>query len=415
MRFLPATCLGVTLALTTPLPAQDAPPPLVVVGATLIDGRAAAPVENATVTVIDGVITDITVGPVTPPSGAVVVEARGRYLLPGLIDAHSHLNTLAAARRALESGVTTIRTAGVGGYRDVAIRDLVRDRRLPGPDILATGVYVTPNIGDAILADPRLAGLGSEVQSLRELEHLVRVNVDRGVDWIKTRGTERAGRPETDPREQVYNVTQLETIVTTAAESDIRVMAHAHGDTGIRDAVLAGARSIEHGTYASDETLRLMKERGTYLVPTLSSISSFGQAGDYADPALFLRGLHMAPRRMESVTRAYAMGIPIVTGVDTSYESDSYARVSREIGFLVDVGVSPFDAIRGATSLAAEMLGIEERTGTVEVGREGDLILIERNPLEDIRSIQDLLVVVSNGYVVVNRLDTIDRAPVIPE
>jgi len=369
---------------------------------------------DVTVVVRDGVIVSVETGAVRPPVGATVVEARGRFLLPGLIDAHSHLASIDAYRRALESGVTTVRTAGVGGFTDVAMAEMVRTGVFAGPDVLATGVYVTPEIGDGVLSDPRLFTLTGEVRGLDELEHLVRVNIERGARWIKTRGTERAGVPTTDPREQVYSVEQLRVIVETAAEYDVPVMAHAHGDSGVRAAVEAGVRSIEHGTYASEETLQLMLERGTWLVPTLSSISSFGQSGDYADPRLFLRGLHMAPRRQETVARAIELGIPIATGVDTSYEEDSFARVGREVEFLAEQGMSNADAVAAATSRAAELLGVQDETGSIRPGLEADLILIDRNPLDDIRSIQDLLVVISNGTVVVNRLATIDGRPAIP-
>ena len=397
-------------AAAVPAHAQD----LFIVGARVLDGVSDTPIEDATIVVRDGRIEAVETGPVTVPSGATVIQASGRFVLPGLMDGHSHLATLDAYRRALESGVTTIRTAGVGGFSDVAMAAMVAAGHLPGPDVLATGVYVTPEIGDAVLSDSRLYELTGEVRGLEELEHLVRVNIERGARWIKTRGTERAGVPTTDPREQVYSVEQLRVIVETAAEYGVPVMAHAHGDSGVRAAVEAGVRSIEHGTYASEETLQRMLELGTYLVPTLSSISSFGQAGDYADPRLFLRGLHMAPRRRETVARAIELGIPIVTGVDTSYEEDSFSRVSREVEFLVELGMSNADAIRAATSGAAELFGLSERTGRIAPGLEADLILIDRNPLEDIRSLQDLLVVVSNGQVVVNRLDLIDRRPTIP-
>ncbi len=389
-----------------PLSAQDE---LYIVGANVLDGVSPTPIPMATVHLRDGRIVSVQPGG-SVPAGARVIEARGRYLLPGLMDAHSHLVTLDAYRRALESGVTTVRTAGVGGFTDVAMAEMVRQRRLPGPDVIATGVYVTPDLGDAVLADPRLYDLAA-VQSATDLAGLVNVNIDRGARWIKTRATERAGLPTTDPREQVYSVDQLRTVVETAAARGVTVMAHAHGNGGVRAAVEAGVRSIEHGTYASEETLQLMKARGTWLVPTLSSVTSFGQAGDYADPRLFLRGLHMAPRRQEMVARAIELGIPIVTGVDTSYEPDSYARVSREIGFLVELGMSNHDAIRAATSRAAELFGIADRTGHIMPGLEADLILVDRNPLEDIRSIQDVLLVISNGFVVVDRLGRIDRVP----
>jgi imidazolonepropionase-like amidohydrolase len=147
-----------------------------------------------------------------------------------------------------------------------------------------------------------------------------------------------------------------------------------------------------------------MAEHGTYLVPTLSSISSFGMSGDYSDPALYLRGLHMAPRRRGVVRRAYELGIPMVTGIDTYYREDTFSRVSREVGFLVDQGVTPFDALRGATSLAAEMLGIANETGSIQQGLDADLLVVDLNPLDDIRSLQDVLVVISNGHVVLKRI-----------
>jgi imidazolonepropionase-like amidohydrolase len=217
----------------------------------------------------------------------------------------------------------------VGGYRDVVLRELVKQGRLAGPDILATGVYVTPDLGESVLADVNLAPLMDGVESLEDLRALVRINHEHGVDWIKARTTERSGLVDNDPRAQVYTEEQIRAVVDEATKLGMPVMIHAHGESGVRAAVLGGARSVEHATYASDETLRLFKARGTYLVPTLGSITSFGQPGDYADPAHLLRGLHMAPRRIEMVQRAYAMGIPIVTGADTGYGPESAARRAR--------------------------------------------------------------------------------------
>jgi imidazolonepropionase-like amidohydrolase len=387
----------------TPGPSSAQEPVIALVHANVVDAVRGEPVLDATLLLRDGTIEALGAGE-APPSGARVIDVRGLWVVPGLVDAHSHVNTLSGVRRALESGVTTIRTAGVSGYRDVAIRDLVRAGVLAGPDILATGVYVTPDLGDDILTDPRLVQLESGVRDVESLRHLVAVNADRGVDWIKTRGTERAGLPETDPREQAYTEEELRAVVEAARTRGIHVLSHAHGYSGVRAAVLAGVRSVEHGTFASDETLTLMAERGTYLVPTLSSISSFGQAGDYADPRLFLRGQFMAPRRLAAVSRAYAMGIPIVAGVDTSYGPGAYARVSREIGLLVQAGLTPRDALAAATSRAAEMLELADRIGRIAPGFEADLLVVDRNPLDDPGALQDALLVVSNGQVVLDRL-----------
>jgi imidazolonepropionase-like amidohydrolase len=405
-RFLGVVALAIPLLLTPHAAMAQAPPPeLYIIHANVLDGVTPEVIVDATVTTGGGKILSVGTGPVNPPDGVEVIDLQGRFLVPGFIDAHSHVNDLAGVRRALESGVTTIRTAGVGGYADVGLRDLVRQGMLPGPDIVTTGVFVTPNISNAVLWDERLYELHlTGVETEDQLRMLVRINIDHGADWIKTRTTDRAGLAERDPRTQIYTEHQLRIIVEEAASAGVPVMVHAHGDAGIRAAVLAGARSIEHGTYASEETLQLMKERGTYLVPTLSSISSFGAAGDYSDPALYLRGLHMAPRRRGVVRRAHELGIPLVTGVDTYYGEDSHSRVSREVGFLVEQGVSAFDALRGATNLAAALLGIDDETGSIQTGLDADMVAVDLNPLEDIRSLQDVLVVISNGRVVLKRI-----------
>ncbi len=391
--------------LTYPTVAQDVAAPLWVINANVIDGLNPETVFGATIVVSGGKIERIDVDAPTPPAGVEVVDVQGRYVVPGLIDAHSHVNDLVGVRRALESGVTTIRTAGVGGFADIGIRDLVKRGLLEGPDIVTSGIFVTPDIGNAVLWDERLYDLHlTGVETEEQLRQLVRINIDHGVDWIKTRTTDRAGLAERDPRTQIYTERQIRVIVEEAARAGISVMVHAHGDAGVRAAVLGGAKSIEHATYASEETLQLMVEHGTYLIPTLSSISSFGTTGTYSDPALYLRGLHMAPRRRGVARRAHELGIPLVAGIDSYYREDSNARVSREVGFLVDQGVPPFDAICGATSLAAEMLGVADQTGSIQPGLDADLLVVDLNPLDDIRSLQDVLVVISNGHVVLKRI-----------
>jgi imidazolonepropionase-like amidohydrolase len=198
-----------------------------------------------------------------------IIDCQNNFLAPGLIDAHSHLDNLASAKRALQAGVTTVRTAGVSAYQDVSLMELSRQGKIAGPDIVPAGVYVSPDLEETVLADVRLAPLLNGVRSEEELRLLVNVNIDRGARVIKTRGTERAGRPDTDPRQQVYTEQQLRVVVQEAAKRNVPVMVHAHGDEGARAAVLAGAKSIEHGTFLTEETLKLMKEKNVYLVPTL--------------------------------------------------------------------------------------------------------------------------------------------------
>ena len=375
-----------------------------IINSNLIDGYSPKLQSNMTVLVSNGEIVSIKKqGKVS--ANYQIIDLNGMVLLPGFIDAHTHIRSLDAARRAMESGVTTARSASTPNYQDVAIREMVKASQFIGPDIVAAGVFVTPNLGETILADPRLGALKDGIHSENALRTIVRVNADHGVDFIKTRGTERAGLPHTDPRKQTYTEAQLKIIVDEAKKYDIPVMAHAHGDEGGYAAIKAGVRSIEHGTYLSEKSLKLMKKMGTYLVPTFTTVVDLTEpGGDYDNPVLFIRGQHMLPALENTVTMAYDLGIKIVTGADTGYGPNSTTRVGMEITNFVRLGMKPMDAIQSATIVGAELLQISNKTGTVEVGKEADLIVVTKNPLEDIRTIQDVVFVMSNGQIGLNRL-----------
>ena len=374
------------------------------INAKLIDGYSPKLQSNMTVLVSNGEIVSI------KKQGRVsanyqIIDLNGMVLLPGFIDAHTHIRSLDAAKRAMESGVTTARSASTPNYQDVAIREMVKASQFIGPDIAAAGLFVTPNLGETILADTRLGVLKDGIHSENALRTIVRVNADHGVDFIKTRGTERAGLPHTDPRKQTYTEAQLKIIVDEAKKYDIPVMAHAHGDEGGYAAIKAGVRSIEHGTYLSEKSLKLMKKMGTYLVPTFTTVVDLTEpGGDYDNPVLFIRGQHMLPALENTVKMAYDLGIKIVTGADTGYGPNSTTRVGMEITNFVRLGMKPMDAIQSATIVGAELLQISNKTGTVEVGKEADLIVVTKNPLEDIRTIQDVVFVMSNGQIGLNRL-----------
>ena len=397
--------LAAAALITSALAAQGTPgTTIAITHANVVDGVAAVPLRDATIVISGGRIVSIRAGG-PAPAGAQVIDLAGRWVAPGMIDAHTHIATLANARRALFSGVTTVRSASVPAYQDVEMREMARAGQIVAPDFLATGVFVTPNLGETILADARLGALAGGVNTAAELRALVRVNLDHGVDWIKTRGTERAGLPDTDPRKQVYDEAQLRVIVEEAATRGIPVMAHAHGDEGAYAAVAAGVRSIEHGTYLSDSTLRLMKQKGTWLVPTLSTMVDLTQpGGDYDDPVLQLRGQHMRPRLEDTIRRAHAMGIPLATGADTDYGPEGVTRIAHEVMRFHDLGLSTVESLASATSGAAELLGIGSRTGRVAAGLEADLIVLDGNPLDDPAWLQDVLIVITNGRVVLNRL-----------
>lgn len=355
-----------------------------------------------TVLVRNGLIEKIIDAQDSVPADYTIIDGENNYLMPGLIDVHTHLDTLEQARRALHSGVTTVRTAGVPAYQDVALAELSRSGKIPGPDVVAAGVYVTPNLEDSVLADPRLAILANGVQSDKELRHLVRINIDRGVQVIKTRGTERAGRADTDPREQTYTQHQLEVVVQEAAKAGIPVMVHAHGDEGARAAVLAGARSIEHGSYLETETLQLMQQRGTFLVPTF--ITMLEMLEQEYEGVLRVRGMYMVPKLENVIREAHKLGVTMATGADNYYDDQSVNRISLEVWHLVRLGLSHFDALQAATVNSADLLMLGDRTGRIAAGFEADMILIPANPLEDISALQDVLLVMSNGKVALKRI-----------
>jgi imidazolonepropionase-like amidohydrolase len=385
---------------TCPLIAQAGS--FALVNCNVFDGVNDAVRENLTVLVKGRLIDEISESGPPPPAGHEVIDCQGNYLMPGLMDVHTHLENQAQAKRALESGVTTIRSASVPAFEDVGLRELVRTGALPGPDVLAAGVYVTPQLEDSILADPRLASLFNGVNSDEELRRLVQVNADRGVDVIKTRGTERAGRSDTDPRQQVYNRHQLEVIVDEAGKHNLTVLVHAHGDEGALAAVQAGARSIEHGTYLSNTTLQLMKEKGTWFVPTYITMLEM-QEEEY-DHVQRLRGSHMVARLEQTIRDAHKLGVRFATGADSYYDPMSLNTISLEVMYLNRLGLGNFEALQAATVSSAELLRVQDITGRIEEGFEADLILLPANPLQDIMALQDVLLVISNGEIALKRI-----------
>ena len=377
---------------------------LILYNANLIDGIANVEKRNMMIFISNGKIESVKKDGIKP-KGYELVDLNGMYLLPGFIDAHTHIRSIDAANRALESGVTTARSASTPNFQDISIREMVKTGALIGPDMIATGVFVTPNLGETILADTRLGDLHGGVHKEDDLRKVVRVNAKRGVDFIKTRGTERAGLPQTDPRKQTYTESQLKIIVDEANKYNIPVMAHAHGDEGGYAAVKAGVKSIEHGTYLTPRTLKLMKKMDTFLVPTFTTVLDLTQpGGDYDNPVLIVRGQHMLPSLETTVKMAYKMGIKIATGADTGYGPNSTTRVGMEITNFVNLGMKPLDAIQSATIIGAELLGIANKTGTISIGKEADLIVVTSNPFNDIRTIQDVVFVMSNGRIALNRL-----------
>jgi imidazolonepropionase-like amidohydrolase len=379
---------------------------LAMTNVNVVDVRTGDILRNTTVVVRGGKIRSVGTG--SAPRGMEVVDMQGRYMTPGLFEGHFHGGTVGSARRALVSGVTTAKGASVGGYTDVALMEMVDAGLIPGPDILPAGVYVTPELGNtnAILADPRLYRYANKALHGEDaLRDVVRINADRGVAWIKTRTSglsSRTGGP--DALAQVYSDEELAAIVDEASRHDIPVSCHAHGIEVVIAAIEAGCASVEHASYVNEEGLRLMKERGTLWIPTYISVTGFELPhDDYNSTIARQRHPHLVENLGRMIRKGYEMGVTILTAVDSGYGPESVYRVSGEVNAFIEFGMTPLAALQSATIHSAEAYGLADRTGAIEPGLDADLLIFDRNPLEQPSVLHNPLMVMSNGRVGLNR------------
>jgi imidazolonepropionase-like amidohydrolase len=372
--------------------------------ANVIDGIADEPLRDVTVVVENGRIASVRSGVERPPDGAVIVDLAGRWLLPGLIDAHEHLRNLTQARALVASGVTTVRSLHSDHFIDVGIRELHRGGMSDLPDALTSGYMIRPDMSASegfFLDFPELAALSrGQVAGADNVRKLVRANVRHGVDEIKLLATERGGTPETDPRRQTFTEEDMAAIVSEARTANLPVAAHAHGDEGAAAAVRSGARTIEHGSLLSDATLDLMRARGTCLIPTLALANVIPAIPDFQEAPLEFRerttALFASAHR--TAARAYRKGVPIAAG------TDSGASLTSEIAELVAIGMPPMAATKAGTSQSAHCIGIDSRTGSVRPGLEADLLVVERNPLDNVSALNQVALVINDGVIAVNRI-----------
>jgi len=383
-------------------------PVLVLEHANLIDGISDAPQRDVTVVVAEGKIKAVSAERISPPANAKRFDLSGRWLLPGFIDAHVHPYSIKYAKSLLAiDGMTTGRSMVTARYVDVELRERHRRGEFDIPDILAAGYPVVPNMVTfpihmpAIFEDhPQLKDLRGNVDiGVAGARRLVRANLDHHVDVIKVFATNTAWVQNMDPRGRALSNGQLVAAVAEARNAGIPVAAHAYGDEGVAAAVRAGVSSIEHGVYLTDETLELMKEKNVFFVPTIIAFSQHGQTESKASlPAwLAARKQDLTVSVRDAARRAHKMGLRVLPGTDGG-------RISDEITELVGIGMTPMEAIQAATSRCAETLGISKRTGSILPGLEADLIVLNGNPLEDIKAVGNVVLVVNDGRIAANRL-----------
>ena len=407
---------------------------LVLTGATLIDGTGAAPVPDAAV-VIDGERI-IAAGPrrgLAWPADAQVMDVAGRTLLPGLIDAHDHLASHGyglATRFGLDEPASTahMRTARVlvgdprhglhdGPRRGRARLGLQAGRRAgtdPGaapragdPDHLADGRHrrsrepVRSRLCCAVF-DPLLPN--SVANGPDAVRDVVRTMVRAGADVIKTATTGGASsRPGHGPKDAAFSLEEMQALVTESHALGRRVMCHALGGPGLRTALAAGVDSIEHGSYLDEEPemMAQMAERGVFLVPTLTVYVYHRES---QAPHVRARARELYQHHVATVQRALELGVPIAAGTDAG--GHGHPKNALEIVYLVEAGLTPMQALRAATQWAAKCLGLERELGTVEKGRLADLVVVDGNPLDDVKVLLEperIQLVVKGGAVCVDR------------
>jgi imidazolonepropionase-like amidohydrolase len=397
---------------------------------TLIDGTGAAPVRNAVILIQGDRITAVGAN-VRVPTGATLIDLSDATVLPGFIDAHVHLagHTIgdgdwqhagltelpsqlallgaAHAQQTLEAGFTTVRVVGSGNFSDVALRNAIDAGWIPGPRILAAGTSFGINgghcdgssgyqPGSAISRGTIETGAADGVEEVREA---VRYNVKHGADVIKICATGGVLSPTDSVGVQQYTEEEIRAVVEAAHMTERRVAAHAHGSAGIKAAVRAGVTSIEHGSILDAEAVALMKQKGTWLVPTLLAgftVESLATAGRLP-PAIAAKALAIAPRMHNSFKLAVDGGVKIALGTDAGVMR--HGTNAREFALMVRYGMTPMQAIVAGTSNAATLLGLEREIGTLAVGKRADVVAVTGNPLDNVDILQNVQFVMKSGRV----------------
>ncbi len=389
-------------------------PAIVIRAGGLLDVRTGEILEGATVVVQGGRI--VSVGPPSsaePAEGAQVLDLHELTLLPGLIDAHVHLAWGAQppapaapgekppipgtqeALATLRAGFTTVRNLGSTGRADLALRDAVASGLIPGPRILAAGppLGLPGGVCDGVFAgEGAVSGVAATAARVGQL-------AEAGVDLIKLCAGGGVLPSLTEAGSVEYTEEVIRAIVVAAHARGLKVAAHAQGPAAILNAVRGGVDSIEHGGLLDEESARLMRDRHVWLVPTLYRLDwvlESSQAGGAAEPALAaLRAAREAART--SAARAFAMGVPIACGTDATVVP--HGLNARELRVYVELGMKPIDAIRTATLNAAELLGLASEIGSLEPGRQADLIGVEGNPLSEISALEKVRFVMKSGVI----------------
>jgi imidazolonepropionase-like amidohydrolase len=402
---------------------------VVVLAGRLVDTVAGAVLSDRAVVIHAGRV-EAVIPATQAPSDARTIDLSTRTVLPGLIDCHAHLigeldegqgygylvgrssaqealTGVPNARATLQAGFTTVRDVGTfHAFVDLALRDEIERGRIPGPRMMCAGAYITcPGGGGDITGLPAGTSIPAELQvGVSSGPDQVRSNsrriLDAGADMIKVIATGAVLTAGTDPGKPEFTEEEIRAAVEEAEARGTHVAAHAHGAEGANRAIRAGVRSIEHGCLIDDGTIDLMVERGTYLVCDMFDGDWMLQEGPrlgYSDEVLGKTELTNDAQR-ENFARAVKAGVRIAFGTDAGVYP--HGMNAKNLAFHVRYGQTPIEAIRSATIVSAELMGWEDRAGSLEPGRFADLIAVDGDPLDDVAVLEDVPFVMKGGAVV---------------
>jgi imidazolonepropionase-like amidohydrolase len=388
----------------------------------LLDVKTGRLLDGQTIVVVGDIIQSIApTASVPAQAGDKVVDLGGLTVLPGLIDVHTHMtmntdfdpfhevtNTdakeaihgVANARATLMAGITSTRNVGAGDYTDVDLRDAINAGEVPGPHMLVSGpaLGITGGHCDENLLPFQYHVVGDGVaDGIAEVQHKVRQNIKYGADLIKICATGGVLSKGDDPQASQYTLEEMEAIVADAHRLGRKVAAHAHGAQGILWAARAGVDSIEHGSYINDEAIAEMKKDGTYLVPTLYLEDWMLEYGNLP-PFYKQKMTDVSAVAKNNIKHAMQAGVKIAMGTDAAVYPHGLNAHELDV-YVNQLGMAPLTALQTATLNAADLMGWTAKTGSLEPGKWADIIGVEKNPVDDVRVLQDVKFVMKGGVV----------------